>query len=117
MVNTTGTPGNWSASLEGYSQLYTGTDWKIKNRTDEWIDLERPEFGLKLSLTLCFADYTNLNVRIKASSTQNRTEPSLIRDERFPGRFDSKAVRQQLGATIPSQSPDSRGILTLALMQ
>src|SRR5208282_4210313 len=49
---------------------------------------------------------------INAFSRVNRTEPSVVWDN-MGGDFDSLAVREQLGATIPKETQETRGIMSL----
>jgi hypothetical protein len=113
LINATGETGNWSQALEGYSEQPTGSIWKIHERVDEWVDVVQPEYNVKLSLTLCYADYTNQDLRVHATSIGNRTEPVV---RRTTENYDTQGVRSQLGATIPKESPEDRGIMSLEPM-
>jgi hypothetical protein len=113
MINTTGTDVEWENATHFYEASYS-SGWNSRNN-GEWIEF-RPlnASNLKLSMSLCYGNVLAGDFNIHAYSSVNRTEPIVTSDvPTFVGDFHTEDVRRQLGATIPIQSQESRGILTL----
>ena len=111
LINTTGT-------FEDFSAIF-GNDSTFKGRyqaRDEWVDVlpdPNPNSNsVKFSVTACYANIQAVDLNVNAFSSVNRTEPSVVWDN-VRGNFDSQAVREQLGATIPKENQETRGIMSL----
>ena len=111
VINTTGI-------FEDFVTIFgnvTTDSWRYQER-DEWLDLlpnaNSSSVAAKFSITACYANILAVELNINAFSSVNRTEPSVIFDN-AKGDFDSLAVREQLGATIPKEDPETRGIMSL----
>jgi hypothetical protein len=113
MINTTGTDVEWQRATNIYQGIYT-SGWRSRDN-QEWLEL-RPlnSSNIKLSMSLCYGNVIAADLNIHAYSNVNRTEPTITSDEpTFIGDFKTQDVRRQLGATIPRESQESRGILNL----
>ena len=103
LINTTGTFDDFTAII-GNVTNYT---WLYQER-DEWLDVlpdvNSQNSSVKFSVTACYANIQAGELNINAFSSVNRTEPSVVWDN-VGEDFDSLAVREQLGATIPKENP------------
>jgi hypothetical protein len=109
VINTTGTLGDWQVAVGNT----TTPPWSYIAH-GEWLDAipGNRSTDAKLSLSVCYASTYAVDTQINAFSPTQRTEPSIVWDIQ-QGAFDSQAVRQQLGATIPVASQQDRGIMAL----
>ena len=109
VINTTGTIEQWQAAVGNT----TNPSWSYQ-LNNEWMDVfpGNTSTEVKLSLSACYANVYAVDTQINAFSPSPRTEPSITWDIQ-QGSFDSQAVREQLGATIPVASLQDRGIMAL----
>ena len=109
VVNTTGTVEQWQAAVGNT----TAPNWQYSLQ-NEWMDLMpgNQSTYVKFSLSVCYGNVYAVDTQINAFSPVERTEPSIVWDIQ-KGDFDSQAVREQLGATVPVSTPQDRGIMAL----
>jgi len=109
VINTTGTLEEWLAVVGNN----TKPTWTYVAQ-NEWLEATpgNQSTNAKFSLSVCYANVFAVDTQINAFSSTQRTEPSIVWDIQ-EGKFDSQAVSEQLGATIPVASQQDRGIMAL----
>jgi hypothetical protein len=80
---------------------------------EEWLVFTMPRLpDVTIATSLCFDSMVSADVAVTVSSASTLTEPALGAWDAPSQRFDTEAVRGQLGA-LPNTSDEARGILTL----
>lgn len=109
VINTTGTIEQWQAAVGNT----TSPTWSYQDQ-NEWMDVFPGNLSadVRVSLSACYANVYAVDTQVNAFSSTPRTEPTIGWDIQ-QGVFDSQAVREQLGATVPVASQQDRGIMAL----
>lgn len=115
IINTTGTYRDWIYAF-GSTTDYSTTNysWRYEEQ-QEWLNVlpsTTNDEAVKFSFTACYANVNSVDLYVEASSSVNRTEPSVVWDT-SQNSLDSLAVRNQLGAIIPKENHETRGIMSL----
>ena len=115
IINTTGTYRDWIYAF-GNTTYYSTTNysWRYEEQ-QEWLNVlprTTNDDAVKFSFTACYANVNSVDLNIEASSSVNRTEPSVVWDT-SQNSLDTMAVRNQLGAIIPKGNHEARGIMSL----
>ena len=104
VFNITGDQDAWDLASPDWNQSIHGEWAKLTNANNK--------SAAQLDMSICTAVYVTENQYISASSTSNRTEPSLGWNF-TEQKFDTLGIRQQLGATTEQLSLDDRGLFSL----
>jgi hypothetical protein len=107
IINATGTEQDWQLTNERNGQ------WTFMDE-DEWLVIEpnSKDIEWKLHLSLCYTNPQPIAMEVETYSSKSRTEPQVDWDRTIQD-FNTLDVRKQLGATIPKESPEVRGIMYL----
>lgn len=101
---------NESGSING-SRLVFG-DSETWGSDSEWLTIPSNDPTINISLSLCYSAFQLDDFPIQASFPNPHTEP-VIGWDTDAQKFDTEAIRQQLGATREPSSLESRGIFSL----
>ncbi|KAN0090614.1 hypothetical protein V8E51_019193 [Hyaloscypha variabilis] len=108
LFNVTGTVNSWARSI-------ASNRWKNSTH-GEWAKFASEDMSSQLDISICSTSFTQNNFNISASSTSNRTEPSIGWDI-GEQKFDTLAIRRQLGATQEQLTLDNRGLSQLGMLE
>jgi hypothetical protein len=126
VVNTTGSYDRWSSyyyetyglsgfygtePIEGSLQFVEQSNYE---KDEEWLRIPTNDPAIAISFSLCYAAFETIDVAVHASSDHNRTEAVLEWDH-TNAKYDTRAVREQLGAVSNPKALGERGILELNL--
>jgi hypothetical protein len=82
---------------------------------DQWVVFTIPRVpGWKLSVSLCYDSFASIDTKVNITGSHRSDEPSLGAWNASRKRFDTHAVRKQLGAILRTcGTNDNRGVMQL----